>query len=135
MVGAASVPQGADEEHTRAGGHHHTDPEILAGGTTIGYPLVTPGQHYGGTVVVGEGIDSPDGGGTQWWSRPGDGVHAVVVVQQLGLLTGVDVDDLELGEQVVGQEQPVEQCQYSWVLDQRVADAGLGENVVEPLGA
>jgi hypothetical protein len=56
-------------------------------------------------------------------------------MEELGSLARVDVDDLQLGQQVVGQEQPVQQSQYPRMVHEPVAGAGLAEHAVDALRA
>ncbi|MFI7643112.1 hypothetical protein [Nonomuraea sp. NPDC049400] len=47
----------------------------------------------------------------------------------------MNVDDLQLGQQVVRQQQPVEQGQDARVVNEAVHTTGLVEHAVDPLGA
>src|SRR5688500_9126153 len=94
---------------------------------------MTSRQYNGGAILGRELIDGPDGRRRQGGAWPWDRVEPVVMVKQLAGLAGQDLDHLELREQVVGQEQPVQEREYSRVIDQAVEQSCLSDQAVRAL--
>jgi hypothetical protein len=97
-------------------------------------PEVAPRDDLGRAVVAGERVDRPDRADAEGSARSRDLVEAVVEVERLAGLAGIELDGEVRREQVVGREQPVQDRQDARVLDQLGDDRRLGQERVDPLG-
>src|SRR5690606_5243215 len=120
----AGVPEGAEEEGAGAG----RGCEGAAGcGGAAGGPAVAARPEGGG----GGGVEGPQRGDGERGAGTGQGVVLVVVGRRAGGSAGADLDDLQLGEQEVGQQQPVDEGEHAGVVDEGVGGAGVVQHPVD----
>lgn len=96
-------------------------------------PCVTFRHDDGSAIIFVEVINRPYGCGAQWLTGAGQAIEGVIVMQPLWSLAGKNVDNLALGQQKTGLEQPIHEPQNSRMNSELVGCSGLGQNVVDPL--
>jgi hypothetical protein len=92
-----------------------------------------PGDDLRRAVFGGEGINGPDRADAERWPGTRHAIEAIVEVQALPGLPGVELDRQVGGEQVVGREHLVQDRQHGGVLDQLRDHRGLGQEGIHAL--
>src|SRR3954447_5222519 len=134
VVGTAAMPERAEDEQDRAGGHRHRHRLVRVDRHAVG-PSVAAGYDPGRAVVDGEVVERPHRVQYDVLMRPGQGVDAVIGVQPLRLLARSDLDAGGRAELVALAEHAVEHAEQQRMCRQPVEGTGLGEQRVDAAGA
>jgi acyl-CoA hydrolase len=133
LVGPAAVPEAAQVEHGRAGGHDRLLHRVIGSWPASGLPGVTAGNEPGGAVLRSELVQRPHGVDHERRVRLGHRVDRVVAVQDLGGFAWPDAN-ADRGAELMRAKHA-----GHYVLQQRidggpVEGPGLGKQRVHPLG-
>ena len=135
------MDQGPRHDETAAGGHLHWHQHasdlvqiVRSPFGTLVAPHVAARNHLGAAVGLGEGVHRRNQGVADRGARAGQPVEAVVGVQALGGLAGVDLDRLGGGQQIARLQQPIQDRQHTRLFDQVLEHLGARHQGVDPLG-
>src|SRR5690606_26941562 len=130
-VRGAGVPEGAEEAGAGAGGAGRGCAGDAGCGGAAGGPAVAARPEGEG----GAGVEGPQRGDGERGAGTGQRVVLVVVGRRAGGSAGADLDDLQLGEQEVGQQQPVDEGEHAGAVDEGVGGAGVVQHPVHAADA
>src|SRR3989338_9808342 len=91
-----------------------------------------------GSVMDSKVINSPYCGNAERRARPGNSTKGIVEMIRLPVLSGMNVDSLRSCDQIVGQEQRVEEPQYTGMFYHNIeypafCQYGVGSGCFSPL--
>ena len=139
-IGAAAVDQGAGEDDGGAGRDLHGNQHRLhlgVGGRPAGIagvaPQVAAGDDLGGAIGPSKLIYRGDQAVADGRAGAAQAIEAVVRVQPLGGLAGLDGDGLTGGEQQARQQYPVEDRHQPGVVGEALEHLGAGDQGIDAL--
>jgi acyl-CoA hydrolase len=133
LVGPAAMPEAAEVEHGRAGGHDRLLYRVIRGGPASWLPGVTAGNEPGGAVLCGEFVQRPHRVDHERRVWLGHRVDRVVAMEDLGGFTWPDAN-ADRSAQLMRAKDAGHNVLQQRVDRGLVERPGLGEQRVHPLG-